>query len=113
VSSDAALSPLKHFCTRIFHLRGRPIYLTTWGLVSADFTTSHYGELLDHSDCTEHNTAGIDTAERQDQEKGEQDTVNNMTQREPGTPHSWLPGDVKTGKAQTMSTRMVALKTDT
>ena len=91
--SDLSLKP--HFSTGIFHLRGRLIHLTTLWLVSLHITTSHYQELLHQLHCIEQNIAGINTAQRQDQEKVEQDTENNTTQREPGTPHSWLTGEVE------------------
>ena len=57
----------QRFSTNITHLRGRLIHLATLGLASSDITTSHYQELHDQLDHTEHNITSMGMAEYPDQ----------------------------------------------
>ena len=66
--------------------------MATLGLASSVFKTSHYQELHDQLDHIEHNITSIGMAECQDQEKVEQGTGHDMTQREPVTSHELLVG---------------------
>ena len=94
IQSKASLFPTSRFRTRISHLRGRLVHLTSLYTLPANVTKPHYQELQDQLDRIERGITSLEMADQQGQDiKGEHEEAGNLAQQPSRTTPDPLPGE--------------------